>query len=357
MSSDLLGISVSGIRTTQTALSTIGHNISNAGVDGYSRQRVNIQTNPATLDGNSYVGNGANVQSIERIVNGFVTEQLRTDTSLYQDLDVFHTNVSQLDNLLSDTSTGLAAGLESFFASMQNGLDDPTSIPARQLIISEAENLADRFNTIYSRFQTLDRNVDENLVSSVEQVNALVRNIAELNLKISDAYGIGNGAEPNDLLDQRDEALRGLSELVSIQTYEQGAGQVNVVVGSGQNLVVGSEVRQLSLRPSAENIASLDVVFEGDSAGQVITNLISGGEIGGLLRFRDETMSKVYNEFGRIAVTMADTFNKVHQQGVTLENEFGGRFFYDINDSRLSAVRVIGNANNASQATGNCASI
>ena len=347
MSSDLLGISVSGIRTTQTALSTIGHNISNAGVDGYSRQRVNIQTNPATLDGNSYVGNGANVQSIERIVNGFVTEQLRTDTSLYQDLDVFHTNVSQLDNLLSDTSTGLAAGLESFFASMQNGLDDPTSIPARQLIISEAENLADRFNTIYSRFQTLDRNVDENLVSSVEQVNALVRNIAELNLKISDAYGIGNGAEPNDLLDQRDEALRGLSELVSIQTYEQGAGQVNVVVGSGQNLVVGSEVRQLSLRPSAENIASLDVVFEGDSAGQVITNLISGGEIGGLLRFRDETMSKVYNEFGRIAVTMADTFNKVHQQGVTLENEFGGRFFYDINDSRLSAVRVIGNANNA----------
>lgn len=346
MSSDLLGISVSGIRVTQTALSTTGHNISNAGVDGYSRQRVNIQTNPATLSGAGYLGNGANVKSIERIVNGFVTEQLRKDSSLHNDLDVYHTYISQLDNLLSDTSTGLANGLESFFASVQNGLDDPTSIPARQLILSESENLADRFNTLYSRFQTIDNNVEQALQSAVAQVNTLVENIVELNLKISNAYGVGNNAQPNDLLDQRDEALRRLSEMISIQTYDQGAGQINVVIGSGQNLVVGTEARPLELQPSAEDIAKLDVVFSDRGNTQVVTHLIDGGDIGGLLRFRDTIMDQVYNEFGRIAIVIAESFNETHQQGITLDNEFGGLFFHDVNDPILAANRVVGHSEN-----------
>ncbi|SMF36299.1 flagellar hook-associated protein 1 FlgK [Alteromonadaceae bacterium Bs31] len=347
MSSDLLGISVTGIRVTQAALSTTGHNISNAGVEGYSRQKVNVQTNPATLTGAGYVGNGANVQSIERIVNSFVTEQLRTDTTLFNDLDVYHSYVSQLDNLLADTSTGLSSGLESFFAAMQNGLGDPTSIPARQLILSEAENLADRFNTLYSRFETIDNNVNEALTSAVAQVNALSSNIAELNLKISNAVGVGNGSQPNDLMDQRDEALRKLAELVSIQTYEQSAGQVNVVVGSGQNLVVGTEARQLDLQASAGDIAKMDLIFDGDAGGQVVTDLMDGGQIGGIIRFRDDTMASVYNQFGRIAVVVADTFNEAHQQGITLENQFGGLFFYDVNKPELAAARVIGNSNNS----------
>jgi len=347
MTADLLGISVTGIRVTQAALSTTGHNISNAGVDGYSRQKVNIQTNPATLTGAGYVGNGANVSSIERIVNDFVTGQLRSDTSLFKDLDSYHGNVIQLDNLLSDTSTGLSSGLESFFASMQNGLDDPTSIPARQLILSEAENLADRFNTLYGRFQAIESGVNDSLKSAVSQVNALVNNVAELNLKISNALGLGDGAQPNDLLDQRDEALRQLSEFISIQTYDQGAGQINVVVGSGQNLVVGIEARQLQLQQSENDVSKFDVIFQGNVGGQVITNLISGGEIGGLLRFRDESITQVYNDFGRIAVVMADTFNKEHAKGITLDNEFGGSFFYDVNNAVLAANRVIGNSNNA----------
>jgi len=347
MASDLLGVSITGIRVTQSALSTTGHNISNAGVEGYSRQKVNIQTNPATLTGVGYVGNGANVQSIERIVNDFITQQLRTDASLYNGLDTYHTFVQQLDDLLSESSTGLASGLESFFASMQNGLDDPTSIPARQLIVSEAENLSDRFNSLYSSFQRIENNIEEAMQSAVGQVNALAKNVAELNLKISDAMGFSGGANPNDLLDQRDEALRQLSELVSIHTYDQGFGQVNVVIGGGQSLVVGTEARQFDLQPSAENVAKMDVVLTGEGQEHVITNLIDGGEIGGLLRFRDHAMADVYNEFGRIAVVMADTFNEKHAQGITLDNQFGGLFFYDVNDRTLADARVIGNSNNA----------
>ena len=346
MANDLLGISVSGLRVSQNALSTTGHNISNAGVEGYSRQRTINQTNPATQTGVGYIGNGVNTQTIERVVNDFVVQQLRTDTSLNSDLDLYHTNISVLDNLLSDSSTGLSSGLESFFAAMQNGLDDPTSIPARQLVLSESENLADRFNTLYSRFQSIEEGINDSMVSTVAQVNALVANVANLNLKISDSYGAGEHIQPNDLLDQRDQALRSLSELVSIQVYEQGAGQLNVVVGSGQNLVVGTEARQLTLLPSVKDPSKFDVAFSENGKQQVITPSLSGGELGGLIRFREGVMEGVYNEFGRIAVVMADTFNEAHSQGLNLNNDFGGLFFYDVNEPLVSQNRVIGNSNN-----------
>jgi len=346
MTTQLLGVSVSGLRVAQSNLSVTGHNIANAGVDGYSRQVVNAETNISTFNGAGYVGSGVTVQSIERVANQFVTEQVRTDSSLFKDLEAYNDNISQLDRLLSDASTGLASGLESFFASMQNGADDPTSIPARQLIVSEAENLSDRFNTIYDRLDIISGGVDDFINSAVSQVNALVSNIAQLNARVSDAIGAGNGALPNDLLDQRDEAIRGLTELIGIQTYEQGFGQVNIVMNSGQNLVVGTEARQLSLVTSDADASKSDIVFDNGDNNIIVTDQISGGELGGLLRFQNGIMDQTYNELGRIAVVMADSFNDLHGQGINLNNEFGGNFFYDVNETSIARNRVISNTNN-----------
>ena len=345
MTSNLLGISVTGLKVSQANLRTAGHNIANAGVEGYSRQRVDISTATPTLQGGNYVGNGANVESINRIVNQFITEQLRTDTSLFKGLEAQETNISFLDGLLADSATGLSSAMESFFSAMQNGADDPTSIPARELIISESENLAKRFNTLYSNFQTIENSVDDQLSAAVSQVNAISDSIAKINLKISEA--MGSGGTPNDLLDQREEHLRNLSELVSLQTYDQGNGQINVVIGSGQNLVVGIESRELMLVPDEQNPTNSAIVFKDTFGAQVVTDKINGGEIGGLLTFRDSTIAETYNQFGRIAVVMADTFNDMHEKGIDLNNEFGGLFFYDVNDPDIAAERVIGNANNA----------
>lgn len=344
---DLLGVSVTGLRLAQSSLSTTGHNIANAGVDGFSRQRVVAETNPASMQGGSFVGSGVSVASVDRLVDSFVSEQIRTDTSLFGDLDVFNENISQLDRLLSDVSTGLSSGLESFFASMQNGADDPTSIPARQLIVSEAENLSDRFNAIYSRLDSIDDGIDTSINTAVSQINALTDNIAQLNQKIGDAIGTGGGAAPNDLLDQRDEAVRKLSELVGIQTYSQGFGQINVVVGSGQNLVVGTDARTLNIGPSAEDATKTDLFFSGGERQILVTDLISGGELGGLLRFQNDIMDDTYNQLGRIAVVLADSFNQQHQQGINLNDEFGENFFYDVNNSITARNRVIGNSDNA----------
>lgn len=345
MSSDLLGTAVTGLRISQSSLNTTGHNISNAGVDGYSRQRVQTETNPATLQGGFYVGNGARVANIERQVNEFLTQQFRIDTTLFHELDIFQGNINQLDTLLSDTSTGLSGALESFFASLQNGADDPTSVPSRQLIISESENLADRFNTIFGRLVTINNGLNTSLESAVSEVNALVRNIADLNGKIADANGAAIG-EPNDLLDQRDQTLRELAKYVSYQTYDQGFGELNILIAGGQNLVVGTQARELEVTPGVENPSENQIVFVGDVVRQPLASSVIGGEIGGLFRFRDEILAETYNEVGRVAITIADTFNQQNAIGINLNNDFGENFFFDVNQRELTLSRVIASQEN-----------
>ena len=347
MSSDLLGTAITGLRVSQSALSTTGHNISNANVEGYSRQVVQAETNPATPIGGFYVGNGARVASIERQVDEFLVAQLRRDTTLYHELDVYQTNISQLDALLSDSSTGLSGAMASFFASVQNGADDPTSIPARQLIVSEAENLADRFNTIYDRLTAISNGVNSALQSNVSEVNALVDNIANLNRKLADALQSGNG-NPNDLLDQRDQAMKELSKYISFQAYDQGNGELNILIGSGQNLVVGSEARKLTVVAQEDNPELLDVAFVGaNGSPQLLNTSIFGGEIGGLFQFRDEALSETFNKMGQIAIVMADTFNEQHQRGLDLDNNYGANFFFDINDIDIARSRVVADTQNS----------
>lgn len=345
--SNLLGVGVTGLKVSQNGLSTVGHNIANAGTEGYSRQRIDTVSNPGNMTGAGYIGNGASVNSIDRIVDGFVTEQLRTDTTLYSDLDGYYNQIRQLDKLLADESTGLSSSLNSFFSALHNGADDPTAMSARQLVISESENLSERFNSIYGRLQVMEKGVDSGMTAAVAQVNALADAVAQLNLKISEATGKANGAVPNDLLDKRDGALKELASYVPTQVFDQGNGQVNVVIGSGQTLVVGVDARKLALTGSNEDASKLEVVFQNGNKVESVSHLIKGGELGGLLRFRNEVLDSTYNELGRIAVTLSDSFNKAHQQGVGLENNFGNLFFYDINDEKIAQSRVLGDADNS----------
>lgn len=346
MGNDLLGVSVTGLRVSQAALRTVGHNIANAGVEGYSRQRVDPATNNALLKSGSYMGTGSHVNSIERVVNNFVTQQIRTDTTLYSDLDGFYSQIRQLDNLLANEHSGLSGGLNRFFSAVHNAADDPTALSARQLVISEADNLAQRFNSIYDRMKLIESGTESAMQTAVSKINALSGNIAQLNQKITQALGAGNGASPNDLLDQRDQALKELSALVPVQVFDQGNGQLNVVMGAGQTLVLGPDARRLSMGTSEQDGSKLDVMFTDGKRSEAVTQAINGGELGGLIRFRDQMMESVYNDLGRVALVMADTFNEQHQKGIDLNNQFGGLFFYDINDQDVARNRVVANSGN-----------
>lgn len=331
--SGLLSTAISGLQASQNALRTAGHNISNANTAGFSRQQVNFDTRPEhNIGAAGFIGNGVNTRSIERIVDEFVTNQLRLDTSTFHQLDKYNTNIGKVDKLFADISTGLSGGLQSFFAAIQNGADDPSSTPARQLIVTQAESLSTRFNNLYDRLVSLEAGINREIEAVTGQISSLAQSVAALNQSIAEKSGTGN--MPNDLLDQRDEALRKLSELVSIQLVKQDSGEVNVFIGNGQPLVVGQMVSKFSVRDGGQ--IHLGNAIQTSN----VTKQMTGGQIGGLLTFREEILATSMNELGRVAIVIADKFNELQRQGVDLDGDYGQLMFRDINDPVLTYDRV-----------------
>jgi flagellar hook-associated protein 1 FlgK len=334
--SGILSTAISGLQASQNALRTAGHNISNANTAGYSRQEVNYVTRPEQRIGDAgFIGNGVSTRSIERIVDEFVVAQLRLDTSTFHQLDKYNTSISKVDRLFADVSTGLTGGLQSFFAAFQNGADDPSSTPARQLIVTQAESLTLRLNNLYDRLSTLEASVNQEITSVTGQISSLAKSVAGLNQAIGEQAASGAGNMPNDLLDQRDEALRKLAELTSIQVVRRGTTDVDVFIGSGQPLVVGQTISKFSVRDGGQ------IFLENGIHSANVTKQISGGQLGGLLTFREEILATSMNELGRIALVMSDEFNQLQRQGLDLDGDYGQPMFRDINDSSVMFERVL----------------
>ncbi|MBX2807613.1 MAG: flagellar hook-associated protein FlgK [Cellvibrionaceae bacterium] len=346
MSGDPLSVSVSGLRVSQNALRTAGHNIANANTEGYSRQSTDIHSSGGSYSGVGYLGNGAYTVNVERVVDEFVVGQVRQDTSLYAELNAYNTYIRQLDDVLANQSTGLLPGLQAFFAAVQNLADDPTSVPSRQLFISESGNLSNRFNTLYSRMETIDDGVNQTLAVAVSQVNALSDTIAEVNRAIGEAYGANGTQAPNDLLDQRDQALKALSELVTINVVEQDGNQVNVTAGTGLPLVTGYSYRTIAIEQNTFDPSQPEIVFSDAAVSDPITGFFSGGEIGGLLDFQQNVMRPAFNDLGRVGMVLADNFNQLQQQGIDLNGRFGENIFLSINDTDLATGRVLPSSQN-----------
>lgn len=331
----LLTTGVSALNTSQTSLATVGHNISNVNTEGYSRQRVNQVALEPNFEGTFYVGNGVGVGGIERLYDQFLATQVRNLTSQQAQYDAFSTISGQLDNILGASSTSLSAGLDTFFQAANGVANDPTSIAARQVLLSSSESLANRFTTLDSQLRQIDSQLDGNLRATLEEINVITRGIAELNVAIT-ATSAQPGGQPNDLLDQRDQLINRLSEFVSVSTVEEDTGAVSVFVGTGQALVVGAT--QTDLIPIQDNSTNPPRLAIGYGTNGInITGQITGGSLGGALQVRGDVIDSVRTELDTIAAAFIDNVNTIHQQGVTLDGAVGGNLFGPVPPSTTPA--------------------
>ncbi|GGY72420.1 hypothetical protein GCM10011613_16740 [Cellvibrio zantedeschiae] len=339
--SGLLSNAISGLQASQIALRTAGNNISNANTVGYNRQEVNFSTRPEQQFGSAgFLGAGVNTESVKRVVNEFLNTQIRLDATNFNQLDKYNQNIGKVDKLFSDSSTGLIGSLQSFFASLQNGASDPSSSPARQLIITQSESLTLRYNTLYDRLEETAKGVDGEISTVMGQITSLAKSVANLNQSIAEKNASGSGGQPNDLLDQRDEALRKLSELASVQLVQQDGGDVNVFIGNGEPLVVGPNVSSFSVRNGGK------IYLNTNTVSSDISDSVTGGQLGGLLKFKKDVLQPSLNELGRIAIVMSDTFNKVQTQGLDANGNYGQAMFTDINEKNITYTRIA-HGNNA----------
>jgi len=337
MAGDVLGVSVSGLLASQRNLATTSHNIANANTEGYSRQRVEVVARTPQARVNGAVGTGVEVSHVGRVYDQFVAGEVRDNTSSSTSFNVNHDYTSQVDNLLSDPNAGLAPSLQSFFAAVNGVSDDPASVSARQVMVSEANSLGERFNYLDDRFNTIRKGVNRDIHNVVGAASEIADAIAKINDTIVKAREIGGGT-PSDLLDQRDRMVISLAELVSVRVSEQEDGRLNVFMGNGQALVIGSEASDLEARNSRNDPDEVEIVFKsGTGSESVVTRFLTGGKIGGLLEFRKGILDASQNEMGRIAIGISKTFNEQHRLGMDLNNDLGENFFFE-NDTRTPKV-------------------
>ncbi|MDI3395364.1 flagellar hook-associated protein FlgK [Pseudomonas sp. V98_8] len=339
----LLNIGMSGLSASHASLVTTGNNISNVDTVGYSRQQT-VQNSKSSIQyGNVFIGTGTTLADVRRVYNSYLDAQLQTSTSLNSDAQAYLGQATQVDKLLSDSGTGVTKTLQAFFSSLQTLAGNSNDNAARQALLTNAQGLSGRFNSISQQLKQQGTYINDQLGSMAEQVNKLASTVAAYNKKISDVSG--SGGTPNELLDQRNETIRQLNELVGTQVTET-EGRMDIYLGSGQPLVVGDTVNKLRVAADPADPTRSSVIMDRTGSSIDITNVMSGGEMGGLLRYRNDVLTPAVNGLGRIAMVVADQVNKQLGQGLDQNGNFGAALFNNINSAAAISQRSIANANN-----------
>ncbi|NKB98042.1 MAG: flagellar hook-associated protein FlgK [Pseudomonadales bacterium] len=344
----LLNIGVTGLKTQQAALNVVGQNITNAATPGYTRQRADLETIVGS-NASGLGGAGVRVGSVTRIADAFIDEQVRTDTSLSAELESFADRIGQLESSVFDARAGIDASMRDFFASIQDAANEPSDLALRDFVLNNAQAMTNRFQGVAERTWLLARDSTTALESATARVNELSTLLVDVNDRIASMASENGSSAYNALLDQRELLLKDLSSLVSVSTIEQGDGQMNVFIGKGQPLVLGQDVARLEV--TGDGDIALQPI--GSSSQEIVTSSLTGGEMGGLLRFREEVLFPTQNEIGRLAAALSIAFNEQHELGVDLDGKFGKHLFRDVNDAALVGNRTdyLGNQSSTGGAT------
>lgn len=359
MSSSLFTIGLTGLNAAQAALVTTSHNISNAGTAGFSRQTTVQSTNPAMFSGSGFFGEGVKVDTIKRAYDSFLSSQVLAADTKYNEYKTYNTELSQVDNMLADSSVGLEPAVDSFFQGVQEVAANPSSIPARQAMISSGQSLVDRFQNLSNQLNGIRDGVEGQIRDTVTAISTYAKEIAGVNQQIAQVQQAGTAQPANDLLDKRDQLVKDLNQLVRVSTTTASDGSMSVFIGSGQPLVVGSTPTNLVAQTSSADLRRNDVAVltQSGTAVTIPESLLSGGKLGGLLAMRSEALDKVQNQLGLIAVGLSTAFNAQHALGQDLNGNIGSNFFTNPSVTVLADAKATTQApkvtySNVSQLTG-----
>ena len=290
--SSLLTNGASALLTFQRALATTSQNIANVNTEGYSRQRVNLESVVSDPNERLQVGSGVTVTNIERMQDEFATAQVLQTTSAFARQQTHLDMAGQIDGFMADDALSLTPALNSFYDAIQDANSDPASLANREIIIEQASSLATRFRGMQQQLDGLQEEVNDRLTASVSDVNDISASIAEINSELITRNGILQRQTANSLLDQRDQLVSELSGLADIRTHIQDDGAMNVYAGNGLALVVGADAQQLRIAQDTNTPGQLEIEIDVGTNWQPIGTLLQGGSIGGLRDFERDTLSK-----------------------------------------------------------------
>lgn len=310
------------------AITTAGHNISNANTEGYSRQRVQIKEfdplykpDLERLERPGLIGQGVDVQSINRIRDELLDQRIvaqANQESYWDTRSKYYTMIEQIYNEPYDVS--IRSNMDKFWESWQELSTYPESRAARQAVVTRAETLTDSIKQRWEGLDGIGKLIDGDIEATVRQVNDLARQIAATNGEIVRSRAVGDN--PNDLLDRRDLLVDKLSALVNVTTDQRDSDEFMVHV-DGRVLVQGSVSRKIDLEPRYDDTGYSKLVW-ADTRNDAV---FSGGVLGALVELRDVDVRGEIQSLNTMTMNFADLVNDVHRNAVGANRVTGLDFF------------------------------
>jgi len=310
---------LSALNTYSGSINVTSTNIANVETTGYCRQQAVIRSV-------GIVGSGVELSTVRRIYNAFLTTQLRSANEDLGKWEVENEILSEIEEIFTDTDDyGLSSALNDFWNAWQDVANDPSSTTARSVLASCSGSLADVFNSTSSDLKDIQASINDAVSSTVEEINLLVNQIADMNQKISQAAATEESV--NTYQDSLDTLVLDLSSLIDISTYTNESGQICIQVADGKPLV--EETTVWSLSTEKNTMTGMQDVTWVDSEGnaQVITGNITNGKLGGYLEIRDDVIPSYLAELDELAVKIMDEVNSLHTGGYDMDGQPGVSFF------------------------------
>jgi flagellar hook-associated protein 1 FlgK len=316
---DLLGIGRSGLNASKKSLEVTGHNLSNVNTEGYSRQRV-MQSTAIPISVGGYIqGTGVKVDGVRRFNDEFIDKRLNNALANNSFYEARTENLGQVENIFNELdSDGLNQVLNKFFNSFRELANQPENETIRSVVRDNANLVVKDFRRIRGTLDTQSVNIDRKIENSVAEVNQLLHHIADLNGKITSIESAQG--ETGDLRDQRDIALRNLSENFKIHTYVDEKNRFIITAQGIGTLVTGLHVQELGTMTRNKNQSSngmngsVEIVLK-DRPSQKITDQFKGGTLASIIKVRNDDLKKLQNDIDGIAYQFTTSVNTIHRQG------------------------------------------
>ena len=313
---------------SQTALQTTSHNIANKSTEGYSRQRVDMKTNPAIDEGRYRLGTGAKLAGITRVNNPWLEKQLEKESSSFAHTDQASQGLARLEAVVNEQNVkGLNDSISGFFNSFRELANNPESAVARTQVREAGSSLIKVFQDSRKQIDDVTSDMNKNVEFNIVEVNGLAKELAMMNEKIQQIE-INGTESANDERDHRDQLIKKLSEKIDVNYAEDPkTGMLNVTAGRTAILVAGTTSTEL--KTGETEMGKTQIMSEMSKGGTLIdiTDQFKRGKIGASIEIRDTVTTDLKNSLEELANNISNEVNRAHSEGYDRYNRTGLNFF------------------------------
>ncbi|MBS1190259.1 MAG: flgK [Rhodocyclaceae bacterium] len=319
----IINNALTGALAAQIVLDTTSQNIANVMTPGYTRQGVLLGAAHNNRGAIASPGDGVKVSSLLRFSDGYKNLQMWLAGSELGQRSATQPYLTQLEQVMGDDSASINNGLDGFFGALNAASVEPTSSPLRQQVVTAADALAQRFNSLRQVLSVQRISTQQQRTAAVSQINEISRDIAILNDKI--VSSTTTGASPSGLVDERDRKIDALASLVGVQVIDQPDGSRTVTLRSGQPLVVGKTAATVTVQSTLTGAQTLQLVFAHETFTLGTSGL--GGQLGGLDEFENNILAPLTQSIVDMASGLAAQVNTQLGAGFTMAGTPGGALF------------------------------